>query len=168
MSIFHIALTGHRPNNLAGYLLSHPFYQQLRQILMEIIEDHLQKYDTIICHCGMALGADTIWAEAIANMRHRYPSRVLFVAHIPCLNQESKWSTDAQQHYHELLKHKDDAIIYAKSYTPTCMQKRNIGMINDVDLLIAIWDGSRGGTANCVAAAKKQDISILQIKPSDI
>jgi uncharacterized phage-like protein YoqJ len=37
-----------------------------------------------------------------------------------------------------------------KIYNPLKMQKRNEYMCNNADYLIAIWDGSSGGTKNCV------------------
>lgn len=170
MEEYHIALTGHRPQKLAGYDRNHPFYQRLRQLLMGIIEDYLGKYDKVICHSGMALGADTIWAEAIANMRYRYRQnqRVELIAHIPCNNQEARWSPADQDHYHDVLSYADREIIYSDKYTPICMQQRNIGMIRECNLLIAIWDGSKGGTANCVEAGREQCVSILQLEPSNI
>lgn len=165
MSTFHIALTGHRPNKLAGYNMSAPFYKRLRQQLMAVIAQKLETHDVVVCHCGMALGADIVWGEAIANMRFKFGSRVRFVAHIPCHNQESRWPQASQDHYHAVLNHSDDSVIYHDSYTPSCMQDRNVGMIRNSDLLIAIWDGTPGGTGNTVRAAKDVGHQILRFHP---
>lgn len=165
-SVFHISLTGHRPNKLDGYNLDTRFYKQMRQHLMQIICYYLDRYDQVVCHSGMALGADTVWSEAIANMRFRFGSRVRFVAHVPCRNQESRWPEQSQRHYHKVLSHSDDVVIYSDHYTPSCMQDRNIGMVDAADLLLAIWDGTPGGTGNCVRAAKERNVQIHQIQPS--
>lgn len=161
----NIALTGHRPDKLDGYSLNTEFYKKMRHQLMSIIVQNLEQYDTVICHTGMALGADTIWAEAIANMKHKFGDRVQFIAHIPCKNQTIKWRKSSVDHYNELMKYADDDVLYSKEYTKNCMQLRNIGMVDRADTLIAIWDGSKGGTENCVRAAIERHVHIEQIKP---
>jgi uncharacterized phage-like protein YoqJ len=40
-------------------------------------------------------------------------------------------------------------------YEPWKMQVRNEWMIDRCDVLLALWDGSRGGTANCCWCAKR-------------
>lgn len=54
-----LALTGHRPPRLAGYDLSHPFYQNLQTTLESLIERALLKYQVVVCHSGMAPGGVT-------------------------------------------------------------------------------------------------------------
>ena len=45
------------------------------------------------------------------------------------------------------------------------MQLRNIWMVDRSQYIIGVWDGTEGGTANCIEYAKKKDINILIIKP---
>lgn len=85
-----LALTGHRPDKLAGYNMQNEFYDRLRERLVRIIERSLENYPIVECHSGMALGADTIWAEAIIECRERYgDARVIFVADIPDYSEAS-------------------------------------------------------------------------------
>lgn len=165
MSTFNIALTGHRPNKLAGYNLDHPFYKALQQELEHQILIQLEHHDFVHCHSGMALGADTVWAQAIVAMKSKFPNRVMFTAHIPCENQESRWPADSQKHYHALLEHADHRIIYETHYTSQCMQKRNIGMIDASNGLLAIWDGTPGGTGNTVRAAQNNNHPVHILHP---
>ena len=86
-----ISLTGHRPDKLAGYDMTNDYYNRLRQRLIRIIERSLAQYPTVECHSGMALGADTVWAEAIIACRDKYgKDRVPFVAEIPDYNQPGR------------------------------------------------------------------------------
>ncbi len=39
-------------------------------------------------------------------------------------------------------------------YAPQKMQRRNEAMVNDCDLLLALWDGGVGGTKNCISYAE--------------
>ncbi|PAD70641.1 hypothetical protein CHH83_02225 [Bacillus sp. 7586-K] len=45
------------------------------------------------------------------------------------------------------------------------MQKRNEWMVDNSDYVIAVWDGTKGGTGNCVKYAQKQNKYITTIKP---
>ena len=48
------------------------------------------------------------------------------------------------------------------------MQKRNEYMVDKCDILLAVWDGSAGGTNNCVKYARKLDKEIIIIDPRKI
>jgi uncharacterized phage-like protein YoqJ len=48
------------------------------------------------------------------------------------------------------------------------MQDRNIWMVDHCDALIAVWDGTSGGTANCVRYAQKVGKPIVFIDPYDL
>ena len=52
-------------------------------------------------------------------------------------------------------------------YAAWKMQKRNQFMVDHSNLLIAVWDGSSGGTSNCVAYAKKIGLQIVLFNPKD-
>lgn len=45
------------------------------------------------------------------------------------------------------------------------MQKRNEYMVDLADRVIAVWDGSKGGTATCVKYAEKVGKEIIRIEP---
>lgn len=48
---------------------------------------------------------------------------------------------------------------------PWVYQKRNEWMVDKADRILAVWDGSPGGTANCVAYAHRKDKEILRYDP---
>ena len=50
-------------------------------------------------------------------------------------------------------------------YSPWLMQTRNQYIVNISDQMLAIWDGSRGGTANCVDYAQKMQKPITVVQP---
>lgn len=57
---------------------------------------------------------------------------------------------------------------YFQTYKPYLMQVRNEYMVNLTEKVIAVWDGTSGGTANCVEYAKKKNKEIIMINPSTI
>ena len=151
-----ISLTGHRPNKLAGYKLTNNFYTRLRKRLIR-----------------MALGADTVWAQAIIDCRHRFgKDRVRFVADIPDYNQSSRWTDDSKRLWKALLGYADEVRTYnendGKSYAYV-LNQRNIGMIDACDLLIAVYNGDKtGGTANGFNYGKSTGKYITIIAPHTV
>ena len=61
-------------------------------------------------------------------------------------------------------------MIYNQIYKPYLMQKRNQYMVDKANNLIAVWDGTSGGTGNCIKYAQSQsnNCNIIHIKPCDI
>ena len=45
------------------------------------------------------------------------------------------------------------------------LQKRNEWMVDHCDILIAVWDGTSGGTANCVNYAQSVNKEKIFIDP---
>lgn len=151
-----IAITGHRPNKLNGdYELKSDLVNEIRNEIQNIIT----QYNINYLITGMALGIDTLFALlAIEN-------KIPFIAAIPCINQEKMWLQKSKDLYHKILKHPLCSINYIsdKEYDLECMNKRNEWMVDNCDLLIAVWDGTSGGTANCIKYAVKNKKQIIYI-----
>lgn len=152
MTTVKIALTGHRPNKLGGYDLNNPMNQAIKAYLSTIIHYALKHYDRVIGISGMALGADTLWAMALLEAKHA-GAPVELHAYIPCHGYESRWPASSQAHFHALCQDADAKRYFADTYAPACLHDRNRGMVDDCDWLIAIYDGTRGGTQNAVRYA---------------
>lgn len=173
--VVSIALTGHRPDKLAGYNLNNPFYDRLRVRLIRTIERALDNYPMVECHSGMALGADTVWAQAIVECQEKYGrDRIRFIADIPDENQSSRWFNKADRdRWKELVDRADEVRKYAhlnvgKSYA-YILNQRNIGMIKACDILIAIYNGdATGGTANGVRDGVRMGKFIMCVHPDSI
>ena len=172
-NLVSISLTGHRPDKLAGYDMNQPYYTRLRNRLIAIIERSLEKFNVVECHSGMALGADTIWAQAIVHCKEKYGSdKVRFIAEIPDYNQPSRWFKESQNEWKRLMSFADTVNTYQKndgrSYAYV-LNQRNIGMIEACDILIAVYNGeAKGGTANGVRDGKRLGKWITYIDPKSI
>ncbi len=162
MPEINIAVTGHRPNKLFGYDLSDPRYQVMKQSFKNFLT--AKKATNAIT--GMALGVDALFALAALELKAEgYPIKLS--AYIPCLNHESRWNTFDQHRYHDILRQADEVIrVTNRPYTPECMQQRNIAMVDHADIVLAVWDGTKGGTCNCINYAKQQDRPIYYLTPS--
>lgn len=156
-----IAVTGHRPNKLGNeYALHGPYSDYIRAELQKVIDSY--KPTAIIS--GMALGVDTIWA--LLGITNSVP----VIAAIPCKGQDSKWPKNARVLYQMILSYPLVTIemVSNELYSFTCMQNRNKWMVDNCDFLVAVWDGSEGGTANCVDYALKAKKELIIISPNAV
>jgi uncharacterized phage-like protein YoqJ len=94
---------------------------------------------------AMALGVDQ-WLAAIA-VRKQIP----YVAAIPFDGFNDKWSLPQLVKFRVLLDDAAETVhICEPGYAAWKLQRRNEWMVDHCDILLAVWDGSSGGTANCV------------------
>lgn len=158
--------TGHRPNKLYGYSPSIEGNKKLLWKLREIIIEHIEKnkVDTFIT--GMALGIDMWAARIVLKLKEKYPY-IRLVAAIPCKNQSNKWIQESKQEWNYIIEKCDKVhFVSDEEYTAWCMQKRNEWMVDNSKYVIAVWDGSKGGTGNCIKYAEKQNKLITTLNPS--
>lgn len=154
-----ICVTGHRPNKLYGYNLSDPRWQRLKDQLKSILKEN----NCTEAYSGMALGVDTIFALAVLELKNQGYDIKLHCA-IPCQNHSCKWNKESVAMYNDILSKADTiTIVTDKPYEPWMMQKRNEFMVDNSDKVIAVWDGSNGGTANCVRYAEKIGKEIIRV-----
>jgi uncharacterized phage-like protein YoqJ len=151
-----IAFTGHRPDKLGGYNLPNSTYmyvcQQLDKTLREL------KPDKVIS--GMALGVDQ-WAAFVA-----IKLGIPFIAAIPFEGQEKKWPLASQTAYNTLIQKACDIVVVCEpGYAAYKMQLRNKWMVDQCDILLGVYDGTTGGTYNCIEYAKLINKQIIIIDP---
>lgn len=156
-----IAVTGHRPNKLYGYNIFSREWISLKEEFKKLLVDN---------HCteaitGMALGVDTVFALAVLELQDEGYNIKLHCA-IPCRNHSCKWNRESVELYDNILKRADVVkLVTDAEYEPWMMQVRNEYMVDLADKIIAVWDGSNGGTANCVRYAEKKGKDIIRIVP---
>jgi uncharacterized phage-like protein YoqJ len=143
-----IAVTGHRPDKLpnreTGYSTPNPTYDLVMTGLISAFEHFKPTYVLT----GMALGVDQWAAELCLNLG------IPYVAALPFRGQEKKWPPRSQAKFHMLLSRAyQTQVVCEGDYEPWKMQKRNEWMVNSCHMVIAVWNGTPGGTANCVAYA---------------
>lgn len=177
-----VCFTGHRPNKLGGYdwnsYKNIKIMQELKKEIIKVIEANKDKETLFIC--GGALGIDQMAFEICHKLKTKYNNIKLEVA-IPFKNQPNNWfNKDDVKKYKEQLE-KADTVTYVDkieeykikgysedAYYPAKMQKRNEYMVDNSEFVIAVWDGTRGGTANCVRYSKKLGRDIIVINPKEI
>jgi len=147
-----VVATGHRPQKCGG------FSDRVQRLLKQIAIDWLSALNPRGAVSGMALGWDTAIVQACLHLGLAY------VACIPFHGQESQWPSASQRAYHEYLSNAVNIIVCSSGpYSAYKMQIRNERMIDsalrrgpglDNSLLLAMWDGTSGGTQNCLLYAR--------------
>ncbi len=157
-----IAFTGHRPNKESMNQEWDGVGKCSDYIRYEVNKELLNHTDITIIS-GMALGVDMIAAELA--IKHGFP----LIAAIPFIGQERMWVKSSKDRYSGILGYKNctQHIVCEGGYSAYKMQVRNEWMVDNCDLLIAVYDGTTGGTANCVNYAKKVNKQIVIIDPSN-
>lgn len=153
-----IAITGHRPNKLGNdYNLTSPLIMAIKAKILDIITPYGKP--TLIS--GMALGIDTLFAQIAIEQD------MPLIAAIPFVGQQSAWPISSQLRWQKIIDTPgvQIKIITSGGYSAQKMQIRNEWMVDNSDILIAVWDGTSGGTKNCVMYAKSKDKFIIHIDP---
>jgi len=178
-----ICFTGHRPPKFGGYVDNNPPYDnKLNYIVWSILHEEIvnqieqirESRETITFITGMALGVDQ-WAASAARLARKdeesiqiisgHGVDVKLIAAIPFLGQEKNWPEQSQEQYRHLLNHCDDIyFVDEEGYAPWKLLNRNKWMVDNSDLVIAVWNrNEKGGTAHCVRYAKKQGKKVINL-----
>ena len=156
-----VAFTGHRPEKIAaGGQEDSARIQRIKQELREAVIGKIEAG----CNCflsGMAMGADLWAAEIVLELKQFYP-QILLTAVIPFAGQADRFPEMWRRRYDTVLAGCDYVTVLSDSYYKGCFRARNqwlldhsehliavkygnqmLGMIKH---LIAVFNGSRGGT----------------------
>lgn len=136
-----VSATGHRPDKIGGYDFYNPQRVWIRRRIKQILSGLCPQY----CISGMALGVDQDFAVVCIELG------IPFIAAVPFIGQERNWPAKSQEFYRELLRYAFcQYVVTGGGYSARKMQLRNQWMVDNCDILIAVWDGTPGGTGNCV------------------
>jgi uncharacterized phage-like protein YoqJ len=162
-----VCFTGHRPDKLGGYNESNPIMTSVRKRLThEIRRLLLAGNRTFIT--GMALGIDQLAADIVLELKAGGISNIRLIAAVPFIGQERMWPPTSQRKFHEILAKCDEVVhVCEAGYAAWKMQKRNEWMVDHAEIVIAVWDGTAGGTGNCVKYAERaaNKPEIIRIDP---
>ena len=157
-----LCFTGHRPDKLKGYRMRDNV--ELLRVLKDTIIYYIENKNVDTFISGMALGVDMWSAFIVLKLKEQYP-HIKLVSAIPCDKQYSVWKNEEDIEDWKYIVGKADTVHYVSTepYTNWCLQKRNEWMVDNSDFVLAVWDGTKGGTANCIKYAKKKNADIFKI-----
>lgn len=149
-------VTGHRPDKLGGY--DTVVMAENRTCIKCWLREQLVGRASYLV-TGMALGVDQ-WAAEVC-----IEAGIPFVAALPFEGQAGNWPDHSQWHYRRLLEQAAQIVCVSRGYAVWKFQKRNEYIVDHCAILLAVWNGSSGGTANCVKYAEKVRRPIKRFDP---
>lgn len=197
MQVRTIAFTGHRPDKLGGYSTLNPVAKRVLDRLDRVIRAAVAHNGTRVFITGMALGVDQWAAELVIQFRRDLElaldplaEEIKLVAAVPMVSQALRWPLQSQNRWWEILDECDEIYVQGqlmgmqtlldevrrqeaglqlgKQTAARLLNQRNEFMVNMADGVLAVWDGSKGGTANCVAYAQKVGKPVTVIDPTTL
>lgn len=152
--------TGHRPGKLPwGDNERDPRCLALkRSILRELEGLYRRGWRHFIS--GMALGCDLYFAEAALELRKTCPGLTLEAA-LPFPGQADRWPEHCRARWRSVLDACDLESVVQHRYDRGCMLRRDRYMADRSSAVLAVFDGSPGGTKYTLDYAARQGLEIL-------
>ena len=158
-----IGFTGHRPPK-AFYRHNKAYTQECFNLLEEFLDYELihKSYlkDVEIFNVGGALGFDTVVAEVLFF----YKCKVNL--YLPFKIFGSNWYSNTDRIRLEKHKNLANKVIYTSetnTYVVRLLDDRNKAIVDNSDIIIALWDGNKSGTKNCINYAEKKDKEVINL-----
>lgn len=150
-----IAAIGHRPAKLIhqGDPYSTDTALRLQDFAVRVLQQH--KPTGVIS--GMAQGWDQAVAKAALQLK------LPLICAIPFPQQAARWTPAAAAEWAWIRGQASTVHYIAQEFSFSALQSRNIWMVNRADQMLALWDGSPGGTANCIRYAEQQHKPVLNL-----
>ncbi|XKH58548.1 DUF1273 domain-containing protein (plasmid) [Citricoccus nitrophenolicus] len=147
-----VMVTGHRPH-LMNPVQASWAESELQRLAVKLRDEH----GCTEAISGMALGADTWWAKAALGAGLR------LAAYIPCESQPSRWSAADRRTWEQLRVEATREVVVGTVPNARTFHARNDAMLQDADLVVAVWDPTvtTGGTAATVAKARRRGMDII-------
>ena len=157
--------TGHRPDKLPwGSDERDPRCLALKRSMAREIEGlYLRGFRHFIS--GMAQGCDLWFAEAALALREQYPDLSVEGA-VPCPTQADRWRSDQRRRWREILDRCDLETLVQQHYDRFCMLRRDRYMVDRSAAVLAVFDGTPGGTQYTLNYAMDKKLEILLLDPA--
>jgi uncharacterized phage-like protein YoqJ len=117
--------------------------------------------------CGMAMGADLMFAEAVLACQSVHPEVELFAA-IPCPTQTRGWPREQKERYERILNWigPEHQVLVEPVWSRRCMLHRDEYMVERSSRIIAVYNGrSSGGTRYTLEYAMSRGLESIIIDP---
>ena len=162
-------ILGHRPKKLPfGNDESSPDCRRLKMWLYCEL-DKMRENGVTTFLSGMAPGVDIIAARIVLELRRDHPDEnIRLVAVLPYEGQADRWPEMYRARYFRILSKADEVITLHTRRTDECMQEGIRYMLESSSHLIAVCNGSEGGTTYSVDSAMKDGLDIVVINPNTL
>ncbi len=150
-----VCFTGHRPEKLKQSEI------QVREALRMGIRNALKwKYTTFIT--GMAPGVDIWAAEEILDLKKEKPE-IRLVCAIPYDGFSQNWDDVWKEKYSDVKSAADEVYFICPKKQRSAPVVRDKWMVDHSSMVIAVYNGEKGGTRTTVEYAEKKKIRVVNV-----
>ena len=142
-----LAATGHRATKLGTSVAA-------EDALIALARRHLARLMPTQVISGMATGWDQAVAQAAVDLG------IPFIAAVPFEGFGRKHCKETIWRFMGMLAKASQIEIISQVPISSALQRRNEWMVDRADKMLALWDGSWGGTFNCVQYAEKKGVPV--------
>ena len=156
--------TGHRPDKLPwGFDERDPRCLALKRSMDRELEGLYRRgFRHFIS--GMAMGCDLCFAEAALTLREQRPDLTVEGA-VPCPTQADRWPENQRRRWRDILTRCDLETVTQQRYDRFCMFRRDRYMIERSAAVLAVFDGTPGGTQYTLNYAMDKKLEIILLYP---
>lgn len=149
-----VGVTGHRPQSLAPR--ERDWMEQALPDLMQSLRDN---HGMEVAISGLALGADTVWAQAALNQGLR------LWGYLPSPDQATRWRSADQALHAELATHASRVLIQGQTYDARWLRARNEMIVRDSSVVVAVHKEGKtsGGTAAVIRKALACNVRLIRV-----
>ena len=157
--------TGHRPDKLPwGLDEADPRCAALKRSLVRELEALYRRgFRHFIS--GMAMGCDLYFAQSALELRERCPG-VTVEGAVPCPTQADRWPSSLHRRWRDILDRCDLETVVQQKYDRWCMLRRDRYMVDRSAVILAVFDGTPGGTRYTLDYAMDKKREILLLDPA--
>ena len=135
--------------------------QRLNEIITGLCDEGVKEFFS-----GMAEGVDLMAAAEVIKIKKQRDIRLLGV--VPFDGQEKAWSLAERAEYLRILDACDDVHILSPEYYKGCYFVRNQYMVDKCNTLLAVFNGSEGGTKFTMDYAVKKHKQVIVLNPETL
>jgi uncharacterized phage-like protein YoqJ len=145
-----VAITGHRPEKI-------PDVKWVEDTLTEVLTTVAPKKLVQ----GMAAGVDLLSAQVALRMNIPLMSVRPWAGHTPRFQDVKLYQKAVVEAVEVVDVHPSTSYL-----GPWMYQDRNKYMVDHATVVVAVWDGTKGGTRNCVVYARQKGVPVILIDPA--
>ena len=151
--------TGHRPEKCKG--TETVIRSKLTEEIHKAVKDG---FDTFIT--GTAPGVDTWAAEEVLKFKEEN-THIGLICAVPFKGVKRNRTPEQQESFAAILSEADYVEYICQKYTRWCFHARNKWMVGHAKRVIAVFNGTHGGTENTINYAKKSEREIVMISGAE-
>ncbi len=134
----------------------------VKKSISKLLDEIISKTDYVYFLNGLSIGYDLYVSQEILKIRN-HNKKILLEAVLPYEEQSKNWNEKTRNDYYEIIEKSDVDTLLQKYYSADCFKNRNKYMIDNSQVLIAIWNKKNNHLSHAIryANSKGKPVNII-------